>query len=666
MNTKSLNYAPFLLASSIVLTSLSASAGVLFDELPTLSQAAKDSLVAHYDGRTGVDVTGTAVNSWTPVDGNGNPLPAMAISSIQQGAGAADLITYYSSTDTLSFSDTAVGGDGRHLSGSLLNSAGSQFSVFWRGHYEAGAPFANSGTYAYNIGLNSISHQRDDDGSGSYRVELYNGTTYLGDDITAYDGLNTNWTTITSANSHIAYANGTNLNITGSPTYSVPANSAIVVGAYSASGYDLVGDISQILIFQSALSGSDRALVEGYLSRLGTSSAPEKFRVTHIKHVPNGDVDLTWNSVPGNTYTIVGNLNLEGTWADLITGIPANDVSTDHTIPAGITTPNLAEEQAYFFRVRDDGPSVEDFSLQAALNSIDTASKTWWTQKSCVTCHTNGAYLTLPGNVRGSLASWNEVYNGAQTYADSWQASSGDQAQGAVATACFLAIADTEAGLGLQPGTVTALDRALAMQDEAGHWPGWLKCDWYPFESDNHYSVTLMAVALGMAGEPYVSTPQAVTGMTRIRSYFQANDPVQRHHKAMLLWAEAYDDGLISAAQRTQWIDELFALQRADGGWFSVDLGPYDVSHLVTGPAPVNQSDGYGTGFVLFVLRTAGVPETDERIKKAVTWLKNNQLPDGRWWTHSIRNRPGTPHYLSNAGTAFAIKALALCGETVD
>ena len=43
----------------------------LFDDVPELSSAARSALVAHYDGRTGVAITGNVVESWTPVDGEG-------------------------------------------------------------------------------------------------------------------------------------------------------------------------------------------------------------------------------------------------------------------------------------------------------------------------------------------------------------------------------------------------------------------------------------------------------------------------------------------------------------------------------------------------------------------------------------------------------------------
>ena len=238
----------------------------LFLRVPGLSAEAQASLVAHYDGRTGVSTNGTSVDSWTPVDGNGNSLSAMAVTSTARGTGAASLISYDGSGN-LSFDDTATGSQGRYLLGTLSNAQSTDFTVMWRGHYEADAPFATSGTYAYNIGINDVSHQRDD-GGGGFRVEMYNGTTYAGDDIQVYDGITTVWSTVLTASTHNAYANGTNLNLGGSPTNSIAANGDIYMGAYSGSGYDFVGDMSQMIIFNSALSDADRVLVEGFLTTI--------------------------------------------------------------------------------------------------------------------------------------------------------------------------------------------------------------------------------------------------------------------------------------------------------------------------------------------------------------------------------------------------------------
>ena len=268
----------------------------LFDDVPELSTAARSALVAHYDGRAGVATTGNVVESWIPVDGEGGLLHGMTTSSTQRGSGAADLITYDGS-GRLIFDDTSTAADGRYLSGSLANTATGDFSIFWLGHYQDSAPFASSGTYAYNVGLNSISHQRDD-GNGGFRVEMYNGTTYTGDDITDFDGIDTVWSTVITASTHDTYANGMNLNLVGTPANSVAANAAIVIGAWSHGGYDLVGEIRQMVIFESALSDEDRELVEAYLGSLGgLPPKPDPTGLSPLELTINDGIgELNWNA----------------------------------------------------------------------------------------------------------------------------------------------------------------------------------------------------------------------------------------------------------------------------------------------------------------------------------------------------------------------------------
>ena len=47
-------------------------------------------------------------------------------------------------------------------------------------------------------------------------------------------------------------------------------------------------------------------------------------------------------------------------------------------------------------------------------------------------------------------------------------------------------------------------------------------------------------------------------------------------------------------------------------------------------PQDTAASDGYGTGFVVFIARRAGVPASDPRLARGVAWLK----------THQTRQRP--------------------------
>ena len=310
---------------NIMVTGESGSSGVdgLSSLVTGLSTQALDSLVAHYDGKNGVKTDGASVVSWTPIDANGDSLDGMIVTSTQKGGGAPELITYDGS-GKLTFDDTDVGADGRYLEGALSNAESKEFTVFWVGNYSADAPFATSGAYVYNIGINSTSHQRDD-GAGGFVVEQYNGTTYAGDDITAYDGVSTVWSTVLTADSHAFYANGANLNVGGTPSNNIKANASMIIGAYSSSGYDFVGEVEQLIIFGSALSDADRELVEGYLGVADEPATPA------LSIVNNGDGTVT--------VTFEGKLQgaaaVNGPWADVEGAVSPQIIPVDQVMQFG-------------------------------------------------------------------------------------------------------------------------------------------------------------------------------------------------------------------------------------------------------------------------------------------------------------------------------------------
>ncbi|MDE0361539.1 MAG: hypothetical protein OXI74_10255 [Rhodospirillaceae bacterium] len=268
-----------------------------------------------------------------------------------------------------------------------------------------------------------------------------------------------------------------------------------------------------------------------------------------------------------------------------------------------------------------------------------------------------------------------EVRDFAEDWIGSWDDIGLPRDDVVVAPAAFLAINNMQMDGELRPATLDALDEVWSLQSAEGHWPNWLKCNWPPFEQDDHYGVTLMAIAMGMAPNSYTSTEPARTGVHRLLNYLRNNRPEEVHHRAMLLWAGKYYEELLTAEVRRLWIDELLALQKESGGWASGDLGRWrqrapesgDISML--DPETVEREyppvmvdpngDGYGTGFVMYALLQAGVPESDLQIQKGLAWLRQNQQADGKWFTNSLRNKVSTANFLTHTGTVFALKVLA-------
>jgi Squalene-hopene cyclase C-terminal domain len=76
-------------------------------------------------------------------------------------------------------------------------------------------------------------------------------------------------------------------------------------------------------------------------------------------------------------------------------------------------------------------------------------------------------------------------------------------------------------------------------------------------------------------------------------------------------------------------IDELFALQRADGGWSQT--------------VPDWKSDAFATGQTLYVLSLAGYTAERPEIKRGIDFLVATQAPDGSWPMKSRSTPNGSP-----------------------
>ncbi len=309
-------------------------------------------------------------------------------------------------------------------------------------------------------------------------------------------------------------------------------------------------------------------------------------------------------------------------------------------------------------------PIAEQFSAERGARFLDAVSADWTRQRRCGTCHTNYAYMMARPSVKGvdapEMGEVRGFFEGRVAGWDGPEKSARPQSDAeVVATAAALALNDASTTGKLQPLTRAALDRAWTVQRPDGGWT-WLKCNWPPLEHDDYYGAALAAVAVGHAPDAYRDTDAARRGLDKLRAYFRATPAPDLHHKAMLLWASMKLDGLMSPADREQTIKDLLALQRPDGGWSLPSLGDWKRHDGTPNDKAGAPSDGYGTGFVVFVLRRADVPPDAEPIRRGITWLKTHQRASGRWFTRS----PSTDkfHYITHAGTGFALMALASCG----
>lgn len=308
---------------------------------------------------------------------------------------------------------------------------------------------------------------------------------------------------------------------------------------------------------------------------------------------------------------------------------------------------------------RDDEPVSKEFSLDRATNFLDSASVHWQKQRKCMTCHTNYAYLYARPGISSEAPAHREVRGFAeQLVLKRWKEKGPRWDAEVVATAAGLAFNDAATTGELHPATRKALDRMWTVQREDGGF-SWLKCGWPPMESDDHYGVTLAAIAVGVAPENYAENEAAKKGLENVRKYLQKNPPPTVHHQAMLLWASSYLDGLVTNEEKNACIEKLLSLQKKDGGWALATLGDWKRSDGKE--QDVETSDGYGTGFVIFILRRTGMSADSPPIQRGIHWLKTHQRESGRWFTRSLNK--DSKHFISHAGTAMAIMALSACDQ---
>ena len=160
--------------------------------------------------------------------------------------------------------------------------------------------------------------------------------------------------------------------------------------------------------------------------------------------------------------------------------------------------------------------------------------------------------------------------------------------------------------------------------------------------------------------------------VTKLKDYLRTGAPKNDYDRVLKLQVAHYLPELVPANERAAALALLSAKQHADGGWCVRDFSALNDWHfeisdtvrkLVTGlPDAVNpESDAYMTAFGIVLLRQSGVPASDPRVQRGLTWLRREQRETGRWWMHSLYR--GNYHYITYIATAQALKAFDLCGE---
>jgi hypothetical protein len=136
-------------------------------------------------------------------------------------------------------------------------------------------------------------------------------------------------------------------------------------------------------------------------------------------------------------------------------------------------------------------------------------------------------------------------------------------------------------------------------------------------------------IIMALEGETGPDAPEAQrAALAKAIAWLEAAKPSDLHQdKVMKVLLAARSAKPHDTMQST--IDELLALQRADGGWSQ------------TVPEP--KSDAFATGQTLYVLSLAGYTAERPEIKRAIDFLVATQAPDGSWPMISRSTPDGSP-----------------------
>jgi squalene-hopene/tetraprenyl-beta-curcumene cyclase len=354
---------------------------------------------------------------------------------------------------------------------------------------------------------------------------------------------------------------------------------------------------------------------------------------------------------------------------------------------AGVIFPGHAHAQ-------EVSPVAKDahWSPAAAASYIDARSEWWmgWPMAArdhgtfCISCHTTAPFvlgrpalrktlheLTASPNEKRLLDNlihrvrlWNEVEPFYPDQARGVPKTSESRGTESILNALALVWRDKPAGH-LSDDARLALKNMWALQlrteDSAGSW-AWLQFHNAPFEGDSqYYGTALAAIAVGSAGSEYLAEPEIQDGLKLLRGYLALKmDSQTALDRVVLLWASETMPGLLTEAQQNSIIAQTAAKQRQDGGFSTSSMVGTWKRHDST---PLDeQSDGYATGLVAFVLDQTKLPAAQDARRRSLSWLERNQEADGRWAASSLnKNRElssDAGRFMSDAATAYAVLAL--------
>ncbi len=324
-----------------------------------------------------------------------------------------------------------------------------------------------------------------------------------------------------------------------------------------------------------------------------------------------------------------------------------------------------------------DEPKLNKLSVPLAVGYLEQGTVAWSGQRKCITCHTNGTYMTVRPALTAKLGKPSEATREfflatLKTFAteDRAKLKKSTRPAAVIYLAAGLAEWDAHVTKQLSPETEQALSLMFEIQLDTGTW-GTETC-WPPYESDAFHEATVAAMAAATAPGWLKKVADAkdekkLVAVEKLKSYLRTEPTQHDYSRTLLLWANSRMTGLVDDTRKQELIAMLLKQQREDGGWSIRTFASPDKwgkgnreKKLRDEPefgAP--PSDGHMTGLAIIVLREAGVPASDVRIQKGIAWLTSNQRASGRWWTRSLNT--DSWHFITYSGTAFPLLALQMC-----
>jgi squalene-hopene/tetraprenyl-beta-curcumene cyclase len=318
-----------------------------------------------------------------------------------------------------------------------------------------------------------------------------------------------------------------------------------------------------------------------------------------------------------------------------------------------------------------------DWNPELAARYLDGRQKEWFSWKPamqadgpCVSCHTGMTYLFARPALRKRLKeSQPTMYE--LGLLDRLRAKVGEKPPGAlqsveaIFSAMFLSREDAMQTMSAH--TEKAFDQLWTLQGTEGASKGgwrWYAANLDPWENaeSGRYGATLAAVALTQTPTAYRNTPKVREQAAALNAYLTDSIESRRLHDrlAMLLARSFIPDSL-----RKSIIADALGKQHADGGWTIESLGPW----MMHADAPPSSGiNAYATAFTTVALLRGGVPASDPKLAKALTWLQSHQdMTSGAWAATSMNKRypEGSmeSRFMQDAATAFASLALIEAGR---